>query len=314
MRIALAAASIAFAFVESGARADEPTASLRVDAPPACPNADAFWAAFAARATHAKRVESDAQWSMRVRALDEGGAFRAIIDIDHAGTTTSRDISDPSCETAMTALAVIAALTVEPAPPPRPPHTQPEIVEPVPRPPPAPSPPWHLRVGASAALTTVLSPAFSVGVVGWLDLSHDLARYFALRIRAGFHWASSLNIDVATASALVTSNLARLELGGPRVPIARGLEADLAVSFDAGSLVGEGRNLSAGHAESGAWFDAGTIARLRWELWRLTIEAGFGAIVPIYSPHFQFLPGPVVVFEPPTVGVLGELGVAIRLF
>lgn len=297
------------ALASSIAGADE-TVSLDYGAPQGCPNDDAFWSAFVSRASHAHR-SSGGEWSMLVRTIDEGSSFRARIEVKHGDAITQREVTDPSCTTATTALAVIAALTVEPEPV-KIVHTEPDLPPPKP-PPPAPSP-WHLRFGGAFVTTTVLSPTVSLGALGYADVTRDVSRFFALRMRAGFHWATSLDIDVASASALVTTYLARIEIGGPRAPLTQSFEANLAALFDAGDIVGEGRGVSAGHSEPSTWLDVGAIAHLRLSVWRLGLEAGFGAIVPLTRPRFVFQPGPVVVYEPPVFGALAELDVSLQAF
>ncbi len=248
---------------------------------------------------------------MTVRTTENEGSFLAQIELKHGEASTRRSVSDPTCATATTALAVIAALTVEPEPV-KIVHTEPDL-PPSPPPPSLPPPAWHLRVGGAFATTTFLAPTISFGALGFADLTREVSRFFALRARVGFMVATSLGIDVANASAVVTSYLARVELGGPRVSITRGFEANLALLADLGSLVGEGRAATS-LTDASLWFDAGVIARLRLELARLAFEAGFGAAIPMHHTRFQFLPGPMVVYESPPIGAIAELGLELRLF
>ena len=245
---------------------------------------------------------------MLVRTTEDGGLFLAQIEVRHGEAITRRNVSDPTCATATTALAVIAALTVE-----REPvtivHTVPEPPPPLP-PPLAPSP-WHLRVGGSFVMTSLLRPSVSVGALGYAELDHDGSRFFAWRFRAGFEYATGFEVEVATASTLLRSYAGRVEIGGPRVELSHALELNLGAVGVFGGLVGDGRGASLVESHTSARADLGAIARLRMSVWRLAFEVGLGALVPMYHTRFLFQPGPSVAYESPPLGVLGDVGASI---
>jgi hypothetical protein len=54
------------------------------------------------------------------------------------------------------------------------------------------------------------------------------------------------------------------------------------------------------------------VARASWEPGRFFVELALGAFFPLTRPRFVAQPGPVVLFEVPVAGALGELGLGIR--
>src|SRR5204863_4316684 len=90
----------------------------------ACPSEAEFWTAFSSRAEHAVRSERG-EWKLVV-TLDrfQKGRFTGTLRVLHGNALAlERSLDDDSCKDLATALAVVAAITVESAPrkPPAPP-------------------------------------------------------------------------------------------------------------------------------------------------------------------------------------------------
>jgi len=283
---------------------------IEYSAPPACPSEAEF-----RRAVESRAPVSTFQWRIILR-----------IDKKYAGTLTverakeivlARVLEDQSCADLVTALAIAGALAVSEndVRPNRARKPAPFVPEPVVDvPPPAPVEKVALRAGLSTETTSYLSPSPSYGLGAFGEIEKP-GRFFALRARLGFHFATSFPVQVQTASALVSSGFARLELGGVHVRFARILAFRASAIGDVGALVVEGRDILMAQTVTVPFADIGAIARLSWETGLFFVEISGGAVVPLTRPTFFFqFPSRQTAFEVPAVGALGEVGVGLRLF
>ena len=298
--------------VAAPARAEESSRNLEYAAPAGCPSADDFWRSFATRATHARL----SQWALDVRIHEAPGPrFAGTVEVRASdGTVTTRSLDDVSCPDLTLALAVVAAVIVEPEAPTAPapaPKPEPEP-EPVPVPALLPRERWRGRLGLAFASTTHLAPVLSYGGEVFAEIGHDVGTVFAFWLRAVGHVASSGPFDVGSAGASLTSVLGRVEAGGLRFRLVPHLALRLGGALEAGAILGAGRNVDGAEAHWAPWIAVGAVARTTWDLGSLFVELGLGAVVPLTRPRFVAQPGPVVLFEVPVAGAMGELGVGIR--
>lgn len=247
------------------------------------------------------------------------GRFHGTVRILHGNAEpVERSLDDDSCKDLATALAVVAAITIENAPR-TPVPLLPEPVEsPIDMPPPVlPEERIHLRAGAGSEATSFLSPVASAGIALFFE-GEAPKGFFAPRVRLGAHFATSFPFNVGDATANVTCYFARIELGGLRLRFARALALRLAAITDIGAIHVEGHgNVASGDATA-PFFDAGAVLRLAWETPIFFIEVGGGAVAAITRPtfHFDVTNGgaPVMAFEVPPAGAIGEVGVGLRFF
>jgi len=153
---AVAAAALSLAAATAAAQPATEPIRIRFAAAPGCPDGDAFtrqvWAR-TARARHA--AEGEAARTLKVEITAAPGRFQGRLAVeDPAGPSAVREVGGASCDEVVSALALIAALTIDPqastAPtppsptPPAPQRTTPALQPPAPAPQrttPAPQPP-----------------------------------------------------------------------------------------------------------------------------------------------------------------------------
>jgi len=109
-------------------------ATVRYDAPPACPDAREFMKRINERTERARVAlpDDDAAVLVTVESVEDG--FRARMSLQAPGGPTTREVSGPDCDSVSSAMALVAALAIESMPVERP---KPEA----PRCPPPPAPP-----------------------------------------------------------------------------------------------------------------------------------------------------------------------------
>jgi hypothetical protein len=282
-------------------------------APAECPSDARFWDAFAARAPHTQRVDAHGAWSLVVEIAPAAGGFTGRIHVLHGAMGTAREVSDASCENVVSALAVIAAITVEPEPEPAPAPAVMHAVEPAPLP--APREPWHVRVGIVGLTTSYLSPSVSLGLGGWGELEQPGDGPIGLRVRVSFQGSAGLPYSLPPASAFVSSWVGRAELGGPRGSFFRGvLVVNGGLFVETGALVGEARGVPSAQSNVAPWVALGALGRVRVVPRGIPtyLEAGVGPVVPLVHPRFVFQPVPTVAYEAPPAGITVELAVGVR--
>jgi hypothetical protein len=296
-------------------------ATITVDyaASRACPTDAEFWDAFVSRAQHVTRSDRG-DFVLVVRIEKSASRFHGSLRVvRRSETMIERTLDDVSCADIATALAIVAAITVEsaPLPPSPPPPPPPPPLMPPPPPPPAARDGWSLRAGADTVVTSFLSPTSSFGGAAWVEIEQQEARFVGFRARVGAHAATSFAIEVTGGSVLVTSVLGRIELGGPRLRLARMFGVRLGAFGELGTLVTEGRAVG-GRTVSVFFADLGAMLRAAWEPASFFVEAGLGGVFSLARPSFRFqyetTGSSLVVFEVPVGGFVGEVGLGVRLF
>jgi hypothetical protein len=267
--------------------------AFRVDyvAPASCPDADAFSALVRARTKRVREASvSEPAQTLRVELRESEGGVLGQLTAERDGETSDvRTLRGQTCADVVSALALTAALSLDPSarlslPPPPP--------APAPTPAPAtavssatPARRLSARVGATAGLARIVSPGVMpfVGATGEVEAT----RWRRPAVRLSLLGASNA---LATGRAATFSWIAvELEVCPFQLPL--GERAALAPCgvVQGGVLRATGRGEPTLYTESRLWTGAGASARLpiaispRW-----VIDLGAGILVPFRERDFLF--------------------------
>ena len=291
----------------------------------------------------------------RVRPAAEGEASRTLtvtiaVESDHIagvleataldGSVTRRQVTDDDCEEVMSALALIAALTIDP-------RAMAGNLEPLPPvSPPAPSTlgepsdaergagrtreatedsasgsdgasaalSWAFGVEAQSLIGLVPVPAFGGGVFAELarratpDLLISSLRLSVLGATANPTFEDGIGAEILWVIGRLQACPAGLGLG-PRLRI------DGCLAFDGGLLRTRGTGLDQGSESKNPWFSMGAAGRLAWvSSSGLTLEVGAGLMAPLRRYPFLYESGGSVrtVHRMPFLGGSATIGAGFR--
>jgi hypothetical protein len=180
-------------------------AALELAAPEGCGSESALGASITRRSDRI-RIDPTSARRLRIQIRAEGQLTRVTIELEQpSGRRSSRTLRASSCDEALEAAALVAAVSLDPTasalldPPPPPPPPPPPEPAPKPVPPPEPPPPPPPRVKETIAVSGAVlgeatwrpAPRTVLGVqgvvmVGW---ERDSVLSPAVRIRGGRGWA-----------------------------------------------------------------------------------------------------------------------------
>jgi hypothetical protein len=269
--------------------------AFRVDyvAPAGCPDAAAFSALVRERTTRVREAdEGESAQRLRVELrIAEGGASGQLTAERDGETSDVRTLRGRTCADVVSALALTAALSLDPSarfslptPPPAPaptPARAPTNVVPV-----APLARWtRARVGATAGLARIVSPGVMpfAGVAGEVEAT----RWWRPAVRLSLLGASNA---LATDRAATFSWIA-LELEACPFQLPLGARAALAPcgAAQGGLLRASGRGEPTVYTESRLWTGAGAAAHLSVAISpRWAIDLGAGTLIPFQERDFRF--------------------------
>jgi len=178
--------------------ADAP--SLTYAAPADCPDRDEFVRRVESRTRSGSLAPADpssvARLDVAVHDLP-GHVAAEIVVTDDRGLAASRRIDAPTCSEAVDAIALITAVTLDPAA--RPAATTPPVPEPV-APEPTPSPSTrargpsrvHLRLSAAPTLSSAPSPSVRVGAEGAVSALFELGAPWGLLSWVGARFGAAV--------------------------------------------------------------------------------------------------------------------------
>lgn len=249
---------------------------------------------------------------------------------DVNGATTRREVTGEDCPEVVSALALIAALTVDtqartdatvsvlpaagtegaaapvssvappvaptasaPVPPP-PPQVPPERLPPPEMPAPDESPPSDFRwsIGAQGQALGGLTPKLAFGAGAFVALSDASSNTFAPSFRFTPWFAMTHAIFEGALGADITWYVARLEACPvtPRASPALRLEACL--GMDGGLIYTVGLGVDHPDSQVNGWLAPLLAGRLLWSVAEsVRIDVGLGATVPLRRYPFVFTPG-----------------------
>lgn len=302
--------AIAFVCWPIAAAAAPPRVRIAYRAAEGCPDEAAFVAAITAQARPFERAPRSAA---RVRSLDAQITRR---DDQHAGVlrvreadgaVSERDVRGATCQEVFSALALVAALTVDTGPPPPSPPPPEE-------PPPLPAAPlrWSVATALHAGAFFSMTPAAALGVVPAIEIAPPLAGT-PLVVRLGLAFAASPRTDTAAGSAEFTWFAARLDVGLFALRRAW-FSLRPTVGAGGGAVLGRGFAIATPREELRPWFDVAAGVRAHAALLpALGLELAGGLLVPITRETWIFERPDAVVHETPPVGAYVTAGVRVVL-
>jgi hypothetical protein len=313
MRMLVAALTVAV-----GARAEgDPAQPMRLvyQAPPGCPDADAFSAEVRARAPRSSSLGARAvRLRIASRASQTSSFEGSVVITDDSGMTPSRAVRGDTCAEVVRALALTVAMTLDPE------ESAPPVAELIasPAPPSAErTPPPRtasadgvqvaagLRGGAETAVGPLVAP--SLGIYG------DLARR-DLSVRLSAVHAISPVVERGAGSARFRRTTAGVDACPLRWRPSASLSLVPCASFEIGSLTSEGRSTVNPESASRLWASAGVAGRVGWEIvGPLVVELEGRAAFPLTRDRFFFRPAEDV-FETPIVAFSAGISGAVRFW
>jgi hypothetical protein len=316
--------------------------SVRIDyaAPADCPDAKTFVRSLRERTTRFREAAPDEQarrFLVRVGAV--GASFSGRLEIRSPdGRTAVRNVDAAICDEVASALALIAALTIDPNAltgsskgtgmsqaeslpgPAADSHRQgePPRAEAVAMSPPSGAPeasqPWRWSAGLQGHMTFHGAPAMGYGSDIFVEAEAPVASRLGPAGRMGI-FLNQTDVELPTGLAarfqwvLMEVEGCPVRLGGTRLAI------DPCLAFHVGVIRGEGRRISQPKQTVSLWSDAGPVLRLRLAVTaRLLVEAQGGITLPLHRPTFDILEmgSSTTAYSVPRLGGSAGIGVAYR--
>lgn len=262
---------------------------------------------------------SDTAARFVVELFDRGtkivGTFHFV---EASGAETARAVSGASCDEVVPALALIAAVLVDPESVRRAPAAAVAPVAPAPAVarPPGREPSLRLRpsFGAGAGASSVVGPGASIAPLVELGLESELegARGPALALTLARFITPTRSTSAGDAD--FTTTLGRLTLCPLRWPARGRLFGSACGAFEAGALHAKGSRTLGEHAFTSLWLAASPALALEYRPLRV-LGLGLEAlgVFPLVRDRYFFGPNRHV-FSVPVAGVTVEASVRVVLF
>jgi len=296
-------------------------------APPDCPPAETFGAKFRARTTRAELVAgvADTSRAFLITVSTEPGRAVGRIKIDGpAGAASTREVAGQTCEGVVSALALIAALAVDPLA--ADPSQLPARPVDAPVPSPAPASDDGAHVGATSAARMVVATGVDGGmVVGLFPKAAPLVSLFAdahlersspLAPSARFSLSGAVSSSVAAPPGSATFRwiAGALDACPLEIRLVSALRVTPCAFVELGVLTGSGAGVELPAVEKRRWVALGGSARLAWLLLgSLFVEARGRLEAPLSRDTFVLAaPERVVVHTVPFLLGSAELGLGVR--
>lgn len=245
------------------------------------------------------------QVNARLRVEANGDRQRGIVDIETSEGTTHREVEAAECAEVVRALALIVAIAIEP---------DSSIAEPTRRPE-NESRPATARASAKESLKTRWAAGAGIGFSGGVAPTPSLTEAVFLELGRGPNQGFSANVHLAGihahGSAAARAGSAVFDLLALRVatcPYRLGVRVVLSgcVSFDWGSLHGNGSHTVAARSTAARWLGPGALVNaalpvLPW----LHAQLEVGALLPLSRDSFYFAPDETVHRIPTLAGYGG---------
>jgi hypothetical protein len=246
--------------------------------------------------------------------IEEGVVHGRMTLRETNGSVTEREITGASCAEVTAALALVAAVILDPSiststsTEPRrhattaPPEMKAESA-------------WRFGVGPALGAEGAVAPEIvpSIAVVGEAEL--ELGHRFSPRFSLSFGRTTTSHLRVQTSTATLRFTFARVSICPARWPSDATLVLRPCGLFEAGVLRGAGEaTLDPGRANA-PWIAPGGSVRADFKLWKtLLISLEGGAVIPLLRHEFYFDPDAPdnVAFEVPSAGATSRLGVFLQ--
>lgn len=336
--ISILAASVAS--LPLGARAEPEPAPLHLEyaAPPSCPNASSFASEILARTRRVRFATPNEGGPTLVVTIDvtrDAAAGKLVLRaLD--GAISEREVSGDGCAEVASALALIAALTIDPEATTAPlalvplrvsRPLQPPPIDPSPAPPPPLSPisestskqadratrepRWRFAIGGAPSLSLGVSPRATLGGLGFLEVVRLRASGFAPTLRVGFGYEVSGTALIAPGAVDFARATALLDACPVRLVLAR-FDLSPCVSFEAGALRASASAIVDAKSATRPWAALGATARATFEVTRpLFLDASLGGLFALSRDTFFFAPS-TTIYEPAILGLRAAVGAGLR--
>lgn len=309
VRLVLSALAGCILWLSSPAYArDEPlTVSVQYNAPTQCPGEEAFWAALTHRTRRVARVEvGAARVLLRVdlRATRTGVLGR--LDIVQEGFATEpRYVEADDCVGVLQALALTAALGIDPGALTRPPsEIEAPVFEAPPRDPPSavPTAPlaWHTTLNVSAIAALPVDLQFSWGLAAALSFRSDPRGSWspAIHVGAALTRSDLVNDDAVARFALYTASVS----GCPTRVVEESFEMRPCLVTQLGLLDAQGQNVSDPNGTRRTWAAVGPSLELELGLSSsLRAQLSVAGLAPVTSQAYTFGEEPNEIARTPVV-------------
>lgn len=253
--------------------------------------------------------------SIEVRLSTEPGVVRGHLTLQEAnGFVTERDVTGASCSEVTAALALIAAVFLDPNATADELRHEPRRAAP---PPPASEAPESWRFGAGPALGVhaAAAPEFTPGLA--LLLEAQLARHHVASPLFSLSLMRTLTARIAIQSSVATLRFTAARLQA--CPLAWPQDAPLVIRpcglVEAGVIDARGTQTADPQHVLAPWLAPGGSLRIELNLsTTLVIALDSAFVVPLFRPEFYFDPDApeTVVFEVPPIGATGQVGLVAR--
>lgn len=319
MRLALAG-GVALVSVAVPVRADEPVHFvIRYAAPSECWTEKMFVSRIVGRTDRARPGSGPGATLLDVRLERVDGEVAGRVRIAEPGSEERvRTLRGASCAEVGDALALIAALALdpdassEPRPEPAEPEPLPRAAPPRPAPAPARSPPLAWSFGAGALLVPVASalPDTDPGFGVWVDAASQ-GRTLAPSVRVVLRrLTGTARGRAGSAELALTTGVA--SICPLRAPADGPLALRPCLGFELGMLDAEGVGVDLPRRPSRLWLAPQLGGRAEWRVHGpLLLAAEAAAQLPLLRPRYAFDTGETV-FEVPRLGAFLALEAGLR--
>lgn len=340
-----AALALVHFFALGGVASAEPEV-VRIDyaAPAACPDATAFLRSLKERTTRFRQATgAEKARSFRVRVTGLSSAFSGRLEIAGPDDAIAvRTVDSRSCTEVSSALALMAALAIDPnalVPNALVGKTQPAdepATEPAATPaaeaerkqgsslstvtassrsvPDGPAgPPWRWSAGVQGHATFAVTPNLGWGADLFVDAEAPDSSTLGPAARAGLFFNQSV-VELPTGPSARFRWMAATLEGCPARLKAQTLRLAVhpCVALRMGVLSGDGRSMTRPKQATSFWSDVGPLLRLRLQATdRVNLEAQAALMLPLYRPTFTILDNGVdtSAFSVPSLG--GAVGIGM---
>ncbi len=308
-----------------------------------CPPVAEFLRELGARTDLLRPARADEPARRFEVAIEErGGRSVGRLSVTMQGAPVVREVTAPTCSEVVSALALIAALALdprsqdEPSKTPAAPSSTPSVASAAPTPPPvAPRLPpvepfesvlipdrlavaaeeeerlsWSIGIGAEVLSGVAPDPTAAARVFGAFAFpARSVGGVFAPELRMSVvRSANTRGVAPDLREAKFAWTSARLELCPARVSIRDDITLRPCAGLSAGALQAAGeRGVEAAQSQRRPWLSADVLGRIAWRVaGTFLVEIHGGALIPIVRDEFFFVGPTTTVHEiPPVAGYFG---------
>jgi hypothetical protein len=230
--------------------------------------------------------------------------------LEPGAAETARAVSGATCEEVVSALALIAAVLVDPASLTRSPTSPQRAAAPIP---PKQPEPWRFRptFGVGARLATAFGPGWSLGPGVELGLESEHGGRRGPAAGLALERLAPPTASTRAGDADFATTLGRLTLCPLRFPTTGALFVAPCAAFEAGSMHAAGTRTLGRHEVSILWLAADPVASFSYRPIRiLSLDLEVLGVFPLVRDRFYFGPSPPF-FSIPIAGFSARAGLRV---